>query len=105
VSHGCSSQTRFELGQAALAAPYRRRKAWIIEKNGGWSLIDCTVCDLSEGGAKLQIDPALGIPSHFDLLFGNELEIIPVRIRWRRRNFMGVEFAGPRRSAPPFRLC
>ena len=79
--------------------------AWIIDKNGGWSLIDCTVRDLSEGGAKLQIDPVLKIPSHFDLLLGNELEIIPVRIRWRRRNFMGVEFSGPRRSAPPFRLC
>lgn len=79
--------------------------AWIIEKKGGWSLLDCTVRDLSEGGAKLQIDPALEIPSHFDLLLGNDLAIIPVRIRWRRRNFLGVEFAGPRRAAPPFRLC
>lgn len=79
--------------------------AWIIEKKGGWSLLDCTVRDLSEGGAKLQIDPALEIPSHFDLLLGNDLAIIPVRIRWRRRNFLGVEFGGPRRTAPPFRLC
>jgi|SoiMetStandDraft_2_1073263.scaffolds.fasta_scaffold428407_2 hypothetical protein len=79
--------------------------AWIIDKKGGWSLVDCTVRDLSDGGAKLQIDPALEIPTHFDLLLGNELEIIPVCIKWRRRNFVGVEFAGPRRAAPPFRLC
>jgi PilZ domain-containing protein len=79
--------------------------AWIIEKTGGWSLIDCTVGDLSEGGAKLQIDPGLAIPIYFDLLLGNDLKIIPVRIRWRRRNFMGVEFTGPPRAAPPFRLC
>ena len=79
--------------------------AWIIDKNGGWSLLDCTVCDLSAGGAKLQVDVALQIPAHFELLLANELRIIPVRIRWRRRNFMGVEFTGSPRSAPPFRLC
>lgn len=79
--------------------------AWIIDKNGGWSLLDCTVRDLSAGGAKLQVDAALDIPAQFDLLLANELRIIPVRIRWRRRNFMGVEFTGSPRSAPPFRLC
>ncbi len=78
--------------------------ARIVDKRGGWSLIDCTVRDISEGGAKLQLDPSLEVPASFDLLLVKELEIIPVRIRWRRRAFMGVEFSGPRRAAPPFRL-
>jgi hypothetical protein len=78
--------------------------ARIVDKRGGWSLIDCTVRDISEGGAKLQLDPSLEIPANFDLLLVKELQIIPVRIRWRRRAFMGVEFSGPRRAAPPFRL-
>jgi hypothetical protein len=102
-----AAAAKLDLGLDRRRSPRRTvvENAWIIDKKGGWSLIDCTVRDLSEGGVKLQIDPALDIPSHFDLLFGNELEIIPVRIRWRRRNFMGVEFAGPRRAALPFRLC
>jgi hypothetical protein len=79
--------------------------ARIISKRGGWSLIDCVVCDLSAGGAKLQIDPQLEIPTLFDLLLVKELQIIPVKIRWRRRNFIGVQFSGIARPAPPFRLC
>jgi hypothetical protein len=50
------------------------------------------------------LDPSLEVPASFDLLLVKELQIIPVRIRWRRRAFMGVEFSGPRRTAPPFRL-
>jgi hypothetical protein len=78
--------------------------ARIVDKRGGWSLIDCTVCDISEGGAKLQLDPCVEVPANFDLLLVKELQIIPVRIRWRRRGFMGIQFSGPRRTAPPFRL-
>jgi hypothetical protein len=79
--------------------------AWIIDKKGGWSLIDCTVRDIGKGGAKLEIDPSLAIPTCFDLLLADELQIIPVEIKWRRRNFMGVAFMGPPRAATPFRLC
>jgi hypothetical protein len=79
--------------------------ARIISKRGGWSLTNCTVRDISEGGVKLQIDPSLEIPTNFDLMLVNEMVIMPVRIRWRRRNFMGLQFAGPVRQAPPFRLC
>jgi hypothetical protein len=79
--------------------------ARIIDKRGGWSLINCTIRDLGTGGAKLQIDPLLQIPTNFDLLLVNEMQIIPVRIRWRRREFMGVQFTAAARKAPPFRLC
>jgi hypothetical protein len=79
--------------------------ARIISKSGGWSLLDCTVRDISKGGARLQIEPALEIPTLFDLLLVKEMKILPVRIRWRRRHFMGVQFVGEPRDAPPFRLC
>jgi hypothetical protein len=79
--------------------------ARIIKKSGEWSLLDCTVRDISQGGAKLQIDPALEIPALFDLLLVKEMKILPVRIRWRLRHFMGVQFVGEPREAPPFRLC
>jgi PilZ domain-containing protein len=79
--------------------------ARIVNKRGGWSLINCTVRDISEGGAKLQIAPSVEIPTEFDLLLVKEMQIIPVRIRWRRRDFMGVQFTAPTRTAPPFRLC
>jgi hypothetical protein len=78
--------------------------ARIIDKRGGWSLLNCVVRDIGQGGVKLQIDPSFLIPAHFDLLLVKEMQIIPVRIRWRRREFMGVQFAGSIRKAPPFRL-
>jgi hypothetical protein len=79
--------------------------ARIIDKRGGWSLLNCIVWDISEGGAKIQIDPSLDIPTLFDLLLVGDMKIIPVRIRWRRHHFIGVEFVGTARQAPPFRLC
>jgi hypothetical protein len=79
--------------------------ARIISKRGGWSLVNCMVRDISNGGARIEIDPSVEISTNFDLLLVKEMQILPVRIRWRRRHFMGVQFAGPAREAPPFRLC
>jgi hypothetical protein len=54
---------------------------------------------------KIQIDPSLDIPTLFDLLLVGEMKIFPVRIRWRRHHFIGVEFTGKARQALPFRFC
>ncbi|HEY7766207.1 MAG TPA: PilZ domain-containing protein [Aestuariivirgaceae bacterium] len=102
-----SAAIKFNVNHDKRRSPRRIvvEDAWIIDKRGGWSLIDCIIRDISAGGAKLEIDPTLEIPACFDLLLEKELHIIPVRTRWRRRNFMGVEFMGEPRRAPPFRLC
>ena len=102
-----SAAIKFDLNADSRRSTRRTviEDARIINKRGGWSLDNCTVRDISEGGAKIQIDPTLEIPTYFDLLLVNEMVIMPVRIRWRRRNFMGVQFTASAQSAPPFRLC
>lgn len=102
-----SVATKLDLNAENRRLPRRTviEDARIVDKRGGWSLINCTVRDISEAGAKLQIDPTIEIPTNFDLLLVKEMQIVSVRIRWRRRNFMGVQFASPPRDAPPFRLC
>ncbi len=54
-------------------------------------LVDCTVCDFSEGGAKLQTDMAVECPDSFELILqdGATYECTVV---WRRADFLGVKF-------------
>ncbi len=54
-------------------------------------LVDCTVRDFSEGGAKLQTDLAVECPDSFELTLqdGSTYECTVVR-RWA--NFLGVKF-------------
>jgi hypothetical protein len=54
-------------------------------------LVNCTVCDFSEGGAKLQTDLAVECPDSFELTLqdGSTYECTVVR-RWA--NFLGVKF-------------
>ncbi len=54
-------------------------------------LVSCTVCDFSEGGAKLQTDLAIECPDSFELILedGSTYECTVV---WRRANFLGVKF-------------
>ncbi len=54
-------------------------------------LVDCTVCDFSEVGAKLQTDLAVECPDSFELILqdGSTYECTVV---WRKADFLGVEF-------------
>lgn len=59
--------------------------------NGGRSTIDCTVRNLSNKGAKLQVSSVVGIPDTFDLLLNNSARQ-PCRVVWRTLKELGVEF-------------
>ena len=70
--------------------------------NTNQSVIDCTVRDLSQGGARIACPQASALPDTFVLVFVSEREVRDVRVAWRRMSEMGVEFvSGPRSS---FRL-
>ena len=72
----------------------RRRalKGARIVFKGHEALIDCTVSNLSDRGARLKVESPIGIPDSFDLV----LEHAPVRycrVTWRKATQIGVEFA------------
>jgi hypothetical protein len=66
-------------------------KAGLIEFNraGG---ISCTVRNLSETGACLEVASPLGIPAGFDLHIVNEHKVVPCRLVWKQARRIGVCF-------------
>jgi hypothetical protein len=67
------------------------KKATIII-NGGYSVFECTVRNLSDYGAMLALSNPLGIPTHFELSMDAAKSRRPCTVRWRTENAMGVSF-------------
>ena len=60
--------------------------------NNGYSVFDCTVRNISSGGALLDIPNLLGIPSHFDIEMDAARARRPCTVRWHTDHLMGVQF-------------
>jgi PilZ domain len=72
-------------------APRRRLlKAGKIAFGGG--AIDCTVRNLSETGAALEVASPVGIPERFTLMIEVNHIHVPCRVVWRKKTRIGVRF-------------
>jgi hypothetical protein len=61
--------------------------------NDGSSVMDCTVHDLSERGARLRVaSSSLHIPDRFRLALLGEVNRLPCRVVWRSMHELGVSF-------------
>ena len=54
-------------------------------------LVNCTICDFSEVGAKLQTDLAVECPDSFELILQDD-SIYECTVVWRKADILGVEF-------------
>jgi len=70
----------------------RTLKAGKIVFNYKTSVIDCTVRNLSDIGACLQVDSVMGIPETFDLLIPLDPAVRSCTVRWKSANRLGVSF-------------
>lgn len=70
----------------------RTLKSGKIVFNHKTSVVDCTVRNLSDTGACLQVGSAVGIPEIFDLLIPVDQTARPCVVRWRSKDRMGVAF-------------
>jgi hypothetical protein len=72
----------------------RRRalKSARIAFKGHGVTIDCTVRNLSDRGACLNVESPIGIPDTFDLVLDHE-SVRDCRVTWRKATQIGVEFA------------
>jgi PilZ domain-containing protein len=61
-----------------------------INRAGG---IDCTVRNLSDAGACLDVASPLGIPDDFDLVIGDDHSHHPCHVIWRSDKRIGISFA------------
>lgn len=64
-----------------------------------WTTVDCTIRDISTGGARLVFGDAFSLPEEFRLLTVGSNSIRPVRLLWQRGMQAGVCFAGPEEPA------
>jgi len=56
--------------------------------------IDVIIRDMSVGGARMEIQPAVDIPDIFDLVVTSEYLYYPALVKWRSGHMIGIEFAG-----------
>ena len=71
-------------------ARLRALKSGKIVFNNRWSIIDCTVRNLSDRGCCLQLGDPVGVPDRFELEVGPSKR--NCRVMWRKDNRIGVQF-------------
>ncbi len=69
--------------------------------NSNSSIIDCTIRDMSETGARIICDHPEGVPDECRLVTLRDNMIRDVRVMWRRGDKLGIRFTGEARRAPP----
>jgi hypothetical protein len=79
------------------------KSAKIVGDNN-WSVLDCTVRDLSATGAKLICGDTISVANEFKLLLPKENTIQNARVVWRRDGMVGIEFVSEK-STPPVKLA
>jgi hypothetical protein len=78
------------MDEKRTAPRHKKLKAGTIEFGGG--AIDCTVRNMSEIGAALDVVTPLFIPDRFTLHVPSEHFKKPCRIVWRKEKRIGVAF-------------
>jgi hypothetical protein len=74
----------------------QRKKTNAIGKvmlNDNVTLLDCTILDLSDGGAKLEFGSRQVLPRSFILQLHTG-SVVRCEVRWAKDNFFGVRFMG-----------
>jgi hypothetical protein len=86
----------------------RTLKGGRIVFNRGFGAAECTVRNLTDLGALLEIGEVVGIPSEFELQINSEIRRNSCRVIWRDGRRLGVIFvdpapdtASPQRPDPP----
>lgn len=59
-----------------------------------WVSVNCVVRDLSPGGARLEFDGPVYLPSEFKLCIVSADLTIPAVTAWQRRGEAGIRFTG-----------
>lgn len=70
---------------------YKRGKIFVGKSRRGTA---CTIRDLSNGGARLQVDTTTTAPEFLRLVVEGALKPIRIRLRWQIGDEMGVQFIG-----------
>jgi hypothetical protein len=78
------------MSETRVTPRHRVLKAGTIVFGGG--AIDCTVRNLSNAGAALDVTSPIGIPDRFTLVLPGDGQHKPCHIVWRKQRRFGVAF-------------
>jgi hypothetical protein len=78
------------MDEKRIAPRHRVLKAGTIEFGGG--AIDCTVRNMSNTGAMLDVNSPIGIPDQFTLILPADGQHIACHVVWRKQKRIGVAF-------------
>jgi hypothetical protein len=78
------------VNETRVAPRHRVLKAGTIEFGGG--AIDCTLRNLSNNGAALDVTSPIGIPDRFTLVLPGQGLHKPCHVVWRKQRRLGVAF-------------
>jgi hypothetical protein len=74
--------------------PSRRRTnqpAWMTI-DGSFAARQCTVIDISEGGARLRVEDAQFVKPHFHLKFDRTSPGRACKVAWKKGDLIGIKF-------------
>ena len=77
---------------------HRVLKGALVVLGNRQTVFDCTVRNLNEGGAKIEMERPMYVPDEFELAVPSMNQIAPARAAWRTARTIGVELTGPWRS-------
>ena len=70
-----------------------------------WTMIDCTIRDINESGARLEFGGMTQLPKEFRLLIVSSNEMFSAELAWQRGLSAGmIRFTGPSQIAPAGRF-
>jgi PilZ domain len=64
------------------------------------TVLTCTIRDLSETGAKLNVEVSSAIPNEFQFFLLSDNSLRDASVVWRRSGQIGVNFTSPAQPAP-----
>ena len=66
-----------------------------------WSIVDCSIRDISGTGARIKCKNWTAVPNEFRLVVLSDNTIRDAKVVWRRDDQIGLEFTSEERKAPP----
>lgn len=74
----------------------RRRvfKGAVVLMGDGQVVFDCTIRNLSDRGAKIEVEQPTDIPDEFELALPSMHRVAPAKAAWRKGREIGVELTG-----------
>ncbi len=69
-----------------------------------WSVVDCTIRDLSTTGARIICGDQAAVPNEFRFMIPSENTICTAKVVWRREDLLGIVFTSEKTRAPARKL-